>query len=232
MADNAVFVQSFAGECAQMENPTDAGLLRNVYLVDDDERVIDVVKIQLTSAGYDVRAFSNSSAFLESFSDLPPGVVVTDQRMPEYEGLEVLTQLVSQARHRFRVILLTGYPETRVAVQAMQLGAVTVLDKPFDKAQLIAAIELGFQALDHEADEELDLPPLLPDGRTYLGRLSEREREVIDRVYKGETNKAIAIGLQISIKTVEKHRGKAMKKMEVGSLAALVRLMRREYGLS
>jgi len=127
---------------------------------------------------------------------------------------------------------LSGYPETRVAVEAMRHGAVTVLDKPYNRDQLLASLEEAFDALARAATDDKGLPAVLPDGTQYLDRLSSRERQVVDLVYKGETNKSIGIQLGISIKTVEKHRGKAMKKMEVSSLAELIRLMERELGTS
>jgi FixJ family two-component response regulator len=112
----------------------------------------------------------------------------------------------------------------------MKSGAVTVLDKPFDRRELIDAVEEGFRQLKDAETVDHALPPVLPENETYLKRLSEREREVIQMVYDGSTNKAIGIELGISTKTVEKHRGKAMKKMQVLSLASLVRLMDRELG--
>jgi FixJ family two-component response regulator len=149
--------------------------------------------------------------------------------MKQMEGLDVQRYLSSRPND-FRVILVTAFPRTSLAVAAMKSGAVTVLDKPFDRRELIDAVEEGFRQL-HDA-EMIDhaLPPVLPENETYLKRLSEREREVIQMVYDGSTNKAIGIQLGISTKTVEKHRGKAMKKMQVLSLASLVRLMDRELG--
>jgi FixJ family two-component response regulator len=147
------------------------------------------------------------------------------------EGTEVQIQLLSRPSH-FRVILVTAFPRTSLAVAAMKNGAVTVLDKPFDRQELVTAVEEGFRQLNDAETYDHSLPPLLPNNENYLQRLSEREREVVQLVYEGATNKAIGIQLGISIKTVEKHRGKAMKKMSVLSLASLVRLMDRELGRS
>jgi FixJ family two-component response regulator len=130
--------------------------------------------------------------------------------------------------HRFQLILLSGYPETRVAVQAMKQGAVTVLDKPYNKDQLLESLNEAFSALARAVLDDSGLPAVLPNGEIYADRLSAREKQVVDLVYEGETNKSIGIKLGISIKTVEKHRGKAMRKMEVNSLAELVRLIDRE----
>lgn len=200
---------------------------RHVYVIDDELQVLEVIEMQLTAAGYSVKSFSRPKDFLDQVESLPDGVVISDQRMPEIEGLGVQKAL-KRWEHKFALILLSGYPETRVAVEAMKQGAVTVLDKPYNKEQLLASIEEAFVQLDRRVQDDNGLPPVLPDGETYGSRLSSREHQVIDLVYEGETNKSIGIRLGISIKTVEKHRGKAMRKMEVSSLAELVRLIDRE----
>ena len=202
--------------------------LRSVYVVDDEIQVLEVMQLQLAAADYRVRTFGNARSFLAAVDTLDPGVVITDQKMPEMNGLELQEQLQARA-HQFRIILLSGYPETRVAVQAMKQGAVTVLDKPYNKDHLFESIEEAFQVLNRAMLDEKGLPPPLP-GEKYIDRLSDRERQVIDYVYEGATNKKIAILLGISIKTVEKHRGKAMKKLNVSSLAELIRLIDREQG--
>lgn len=202
---------------------------RRVYAIDDDAAVLEVVQMMLRQAGYDVRAYQSSAQFVAEAAQLPPGVVVTDQVMNQVEGIEIQRRLSARPSD-FRVILVTAFPRTSLAVAAMKSGAVTVLDKPFDRRELLEAVEEGFRQLQNAESSEQALPPLLADGESYLSRLSEREREVIQLVYEGATNKGIAIQLGISIKTVEKHRGKAMKKMQVSSLASLVRLMDRELG--
>ncbi len=204
-------------------------ITRRVYVVDDDKAVLDVMQMMLMQSGFDVRAYQSSAQFVVESAGLPPGVVVTDQVMSQMDGIEVQRHLSARPNH-FRVILVTAFPRTSLAVAAMKSGAVTVLDKPFDRRELVEAVEEGFRQLQNAEHLDQALPPVLPDSETYLKRLSEREREVTQLVYDGATNKGIAIQLGISIKTVEKHRGKAMKKMEVHSLASLVRLMDRELG--
>lgn len=200
---------------------------RRVYVLDDEPQVREVIEMQLRAAGYDVVTFSSSLDFLVQVDRLPGGVLVSDQRMPDVDGL-TLQKRLHDLGQPFQVILLSGFPETRVAVQAMKQGAVTVLDKPYNKGQLLSSIEDAFKILNRAGTEEQGLPPILPMGERYVDRLTQREREVIGHVYEGQTNKAIAIALGISIKTVEKHRGKAMKKMLVTSLAELIRLLDRE----
>ena len=185
--------------------------------------------MQLSAAGFKVSTYTGAPEFLSVAESIPAGIVISDQRMPEMDGLNL--QLELQRWHqKFPLIILTGYPETRIAVQAMKQGAVTVLDKPYNKDQLLSAIEEAFAVFDRNASDETHLPPVLPNGVTYRDRLSGREAQVVNLVYDGETNKSIGITLGISIKTVEKHRGKAMMKMEVGSLAELIRLIDRERG--
>lgn len=201
--------------------------VKYVYVIDDEVQVLEVIEMQLTAAGYNVQAFMRPRDFLQQLEQLQPGVVISDQRMPEIEGLKVQQELKNWS-HKFQLIILSGYPETRVAVQAMKQGAVTVLDKPYDKDKLLESLEEAFVGLSRAILEDTGLPPVLPNGESYSNRLSTRESQVVELVYEGETNKSIGIHLGISIKTVEKHRGKAMRKMEVNSLAELVRLIDRE----
>ena len=211
------------------ERPLPPAVGMRVYVVDDDKAVLDIVQMMLSQAGYDVRAYQSSARFVEESKDLLPGVVVTDQVMHEVEGIEVQRHLNARPNH-FRVILVTAFPRTSLAVSAMKFGAVTVLDKPFDRRELIAAVQEGFRQLHDAENFDRALPPALPLGESYLDRLSKREREVILLVYEGATNKSIGIQLGISVKTTEKHRGHAMKKMTLSTLASLVRLIDRERG--
>jgi two-component system response regulator FixJ len=204
-----------------------SNLGRRVYVLDDEQPVLGMLQLMLTHAGFDVVTYNAPLEFLDQFRTLPPGVVLTDQVMGSAEGIDVLRQLRDRPGE-FSVILMTAFPKMKLAVDAMRAGAVTVLDKPFDRESLVAAVEDAFRQLDAAVEEESVLPPLLPDGLTYFEQLSAREKDVLKLVYEGATNKSIAIRLNISIKTVEKHRGRGMKKMGVNSLAALIRLMDRE----
>lgn len=206
---------------------TESNENRRVYVLDDEVQVLEVIEMQLNAAGFDVVTFNSSLTFLDRAAELPSGVIISDQRMPEIDGLTVQKNL-QQLGNKFQVIMLSGFPETRIAVEAMKHGAVTVLDKPYKKDQLISSIEEAFQTLQRATADDAGLPPILPGGERYLEKLSKRERQIVDQVYIGQTNKSIAIALEISIKTVEKHRGKAMRKMCVSSLAELIRLIDRE----
>ncbi|MEZ6062320.1 MAG: response regulator [Planctomycetaceae bacterium] len=203
--------------------------LRKVYAIDDDTQLLDLVTMQLEPEGFDVRCYARPTDFLADLPHLEPGVVVTDQCMPAVTGLAIQKALQGRTP-QLPMILISGIPSTRVSVQAMRQGAITVLDKPYDKAELIDSIHEALNVLQHAMEKSDSLPPVLPNGGRYLDRLSRREREVIDLVYDGATNKSAGIQLAISIKTVEKHRSKAMKKLEVNSLAELIRLIERERG--
>jgi len=204
---------------------------RRVYVIDDEIQVLEVMKIQLESMGFGAQTYSSSETFLLQMPRLPPGVVIADQRMPFANGLEIQRRL-KEFPSSFKMILLSGFPETRVAVEAMRQGAITVLDKPYQREELLDSLNQAFKELRRSMADEIGLPDALPGGGLYLDSLSRREREVIDLVYRGATNKSVSIALGISIKTVEKHRSKAMRKMQVSSLAELVRLLDRELPLS
>ena len=200
---------------------------RHVYVIDDEVPVLEVIRLHLEAIGFSVTTYSAPNSFLDALAELPSGVVIADQRMPYANGLDI-QQRLKEFPAAFKVILLSGFPETRVAVEAMRQGAVTVLDKPYNRDELLASLNLAFDELGRSVADEQGLPDALPGGQLYLNGLSRREREVIDLIYRGATNKSASIALGISIKTVEKHRGNAMRKMHVASLAELIRLMDRE----
>ena len=150
-----------------------AGPARCVYVIDDEIQVLEVIEMQLVAAGYAVKTFSRASDFLGAVEHLLPGIIISDQRMPEIDGLHLQREL-QKWKHKFPLIILTGFPETRVAVKAMKQGAITVLDKPYNKTQLIASIEEAFETLDRTITEDDQLPPILSNGTAYKDRLSGR----------------------------------------------------------
>jgi FixJ family two-component response regulator len=198
-----------------------------VYVIDDDLAVLEFLRLSLDLAGYQPRCYQSASLFLQEVVDLVPGVVISDQVMAEMPGLELQRKLV-ESLPAFRFILISGYPRTSLAVASMRLGAISVLDKPFDRRELLEAVAEGFRQLEISREQSAALPPVLPDGRSYLSLLSRQELSVIQLVYEGATNKAISIQMGLSVKTVEKHRSRAMRKLQVNSVAGLVRLVQRE----
>lgn len=198
-----------------------------IYVVDDDPDVLKIMQLVLSRAGYIASCFSHPVSFLNSLSELRAGIVITDQNMPVVDGLELQRELF-QYDETFQLIVISGYPNTSVAVQAMRTGAVTVLDKPCPREVLLKAVEDAGVEFHKKQLSNVGLPSPLPRGQGYLDRLTPREHEVVELVYQGKTNKAIGIQLEIAMKTVEKHRKSVMEKLEVSSLASLIRLLERE----
>jgi FixJ family two-component response regulator len=200
---------------------------RPVYILDDDSEVLQVLRVMISAAGWSVECFRSADEFVSQIPSLAPGIVVLDQVMGEMDGIDVMRRLAARAGE-FRSILITGYPRTSITVNAMRLGAVSVMDKPIDRLELLPVIATASLELQPRGSESEVLPPVLGKDESYFDRLTPRERQVIVRVYQGETNKCIAMQLELSIKTVEKFRSRAMRKLNVRSLALLVRLLDRE----
>lgn len=205
--------------------------IQSVFVIDDDELLLKALAHQLKSDGYEVSGFSSGREFLKAFPDLSPGIILMDIRMPQINGLELQRRLISRGLS-WPVIVMSAFPGTDGTVLAMRQGAFTVLDKPIRIPELLELMKDAFAELRRRCDQVDDLPAELGGQVRYIDRLGERERSIIDRVYAGSTNRAIAEDLNLSVKTVEKHRGRAMKKMQVGTFAQLIRLMERELGIN
>jgi two-component system CheB/CheR fusion protein len=190
-----------------------------IYVVDDDRSVREATRAMLTSAGYRVETFADGQALLDADRTAARGCVLIDLRMPGMSGLDLLARLAA-AGSSLPALLITGYGDVPMAVEAMRAGAVDFIEKPVRSEQLLAAVE---RALRHAA-----APGELSAWRTAaslrLASLTQRERQVMDEVVAGHANKEIAARLGISQRTVETHRANVMKKMGAASLADLVRL--------
>ena len=192
---------------------------KRVYIVDDEEAIRDSLSVQLGSAGFDVHAFSSGGDFLEAAPRLGPGCLLSDLRMPELDGLALLSRL-TELRLPCPVVLMTGHGEIALAVQAMKAGAVDFIEKPFDESTVLDSIQLAHQRLAKTvANEEVEA------AITRLAQLTYREREVLDALVEGLPNKTIAFNLGISPRTVEVHRARVMEKLQVRNLSQLVRLV-------
>ena len=187
-----------------------------VIIVDDDEAVLDSLAALLTAEGFAVAGFESAAALLDRHPDALDGCLVTDVRMPAIDGLELIEAL--KARGALPpIVVITGHGDVPMAVKAMQLGARDFIEKPFEPARLVAAIRACLAA--PAAPVERADPALA----RQVDSLTPREREVLERLVLGGSNKTIARELGISPRTVEIHRARVMEKMGAASLAQLVR---------
>lgn len=190
-----------------------------VSVVDDDALVLRSLGRLLQSVGYAVRTFSSSQDFLAYYADAAPSCVVMDLSMPGLDGLE-LQQALSRKGDAPPVVFLSGHGSIASSVQAMKAGAVDFLTKPFDDRQLIGAVNAAVEK--DRATRKAQAERAAVESR--LAALTPREREVLERVVTGKLNKQIAAELGTAEKTVKVHRACMMRKMQVNSLAELVRL--------
>jgi two-component system response regulator FixJ len=189
-----------------------------VYVIDDDAAMRDSLDFLLGAAGFNVRLFDSAQIFLNELPDLAFGCVVTDIRMPGMDGMELLRQLNSRAR-RLPVIVMTGHGDIPLAVEAMKLGALDFLEKPFEDDGLIGMIETALSQNESGPKNEAATAEMA----ARVAFLTQRERQVMQGLVTGQSNKVIAREYDISPRTVEVYRANVMTKMQAGSLSELVR---------
>lgn len=192
---------------------------RCVYVVDDDSLVRRSLHFALQAAGYAVRAFMSGRDFLDEADVLAAGCVLLDVRMPEMDGLAVLAELGSRAAH-LPVVIITGHGDVTTAVQAMKRGATDFLEKPFTDEALIEILDSVFEALPASAEADAERT----QAKAQVARLTPRERELLQCLLSGMSNKGVANHLGISVRTVEMHRSNLMQRFQVRSLADVVRV--------
>ncbi|UNU45263.1 DNA-binding response regulator [Sphingopyxis sp. YF1] len=190
-----------------------------VHIVDDEDAIRRSASFMLKTSGYVVETWPSGAAFLKEIGHVPEGCVLLDVRMPEMDGLEVQQALLDRGV-MMPVIVLTGHADVSIAVRAMKAGAVDFLEKPFEKAVLIAAIETAFARI-ASAD---GAAARAAEADVILAVLTPREREVLEGLAQGLPNKTIAYDLGISPRTVEVHRANLMAKLDVRSLSDALRL--------
>lgn len=190
-----------------------------VHIVDDEESIRRSASFMLKTSGYAVETWQSGAAFLKEIRHVPEGCVLLDVRMPEMDGIEVQQALLERGV-TMPVIILTGHADVSIAVRAMKAGAVDFLEKPFEKAVLIASIETAFARIS-AAD---GAAARAAEADVVLAILTPREREVLEGLAQGLPNKTIAYDLGISPRTVEVHRANLMAKLDVRSLSDALRL--------
>jgi two-component system response regulator FixJ len=211
---------------------------RTIYIVDDNVEFLESTRFWLSGAGFDVRTFGDPLAAVEALAQRErdeAACLMLDVRMPQLSGLDLHDALIDRGA-QLPVIYMSGHADVPLAVQAMQKGAVTLLEKPFDEGALESAIESAFanaqraSAVQPQAhDGAVAADPAQDEARSRFaareGRLTPREREVLSYVIQGIYNKNIADRVGLSIKTVELYRARGMAKMQARSVAELTRMM-------
>jgi len=192
---------------------------RLIHIVDDEEAIRRSASFMLKTSGFDVQTWPSGVAFLKEARNVPVGCVLLDVRMPEMDGLEVQQALLAGGI-AMPVIVLTGHGDISIAVRAMKAGAVDFLEKPFEKARLLEAIEAAFERLHDQAGRA----DRAQDAATAVAALTSRERDVLEGLAQGLPNKTIAFDLGISPRTVEVHRANLMTKLNVRSLSDALRI--------
>lgn len=190
-----------------------------VHLVDDDEAIRRSASFMLRTSGFVVKTYASGQELLEVGKQLELGCVLLDVRMPGMDGLEVQQALHEQGI-RLPIIVMTGHGDVSVAVQAMKAGAVDFLEKPFEKAQLLSALQEGSERLAKAGGRVARTA----EAKARLDVLTPREREVLAGLVRGHPNKTIAYDLGISPRTVEIHRANVMSKLGVASLSEALRI--------
>jgi two-component system, LuxR family, response regulator FixJ len=190
-----------------------------VHVIDDDEAVRESLEFLLRTAHYQVRTYDSAVSFLKALPTGGTGCIVTDVRMPEVSGIDLLRRL-KELGNAMPVIVITGHGDVPLAVEAMKVGAADFLEKPFDEDTLLASVRAALGRAQKDVQRDAERAAL----QERLASLSHREREVLEGLVAGYPNKTIAYDLGISPRTVEIYRANVMTKMKAASLSELVRM--------
>lgn len=193
-----------------------------VHIVDDDEAMRDSLRFLLESLQVPVRTHASARDFLSAYNPGQSGCLVLDVRMPEISGLQLQEEL-AQRRIWIPIVMITGHGDVPMAVRAMKSGAFDFLPKPFNGQDLLECVQRALAADASHRQEDVQRRA----AAEQLRLLTSREREVLNHLLGGKSNKLIARQLTISVKTVEVHRRNVMEKMAARSVAELVALCHR-----
>ena len=190
-----------------------------VHVIDDDEAVRDSLAFLLETVDLKVKTYDSALRFLEQPSPADPGCLITDIRMPEMTGLDLVRRL-NERGSTLPVIVITGHGDVPLAVEAMRAGVVDFIEKPFNDEAILAALRRALDLSRDHAEVVAEKKAIVQ----RLDKLSGRERQVLDGLVAGQANKVIALNLGISPRTVEVYRANLMTKMQASSLSELVRM--------
>lgn len=197
-----------------------------VHVVDDDPAIRDSLSFLLGSAELEPVTYESATALLDRAQELEPGCIITDVRMPNMNGLELVLELKKRGS-RHPVIVLTGHADVALAVEAMKAGVVDFIEKPFNDDVLLKAVKTALASEQSAHARHAERAAV----EARVAQLSQREREVFEAIVAGESNKSAAQKLGISPRTVEIYRAHVMDKMEAQTLSDLVRMaLLRERG--
>jgi len=190
-----------------------------VHIVDDDDALRESLAFLLGTARINVATHASASAFMEAIPGAKLSCVITDVRMPGMSGIDLLKRL-REMKIEVPVIVITGHGDVPLAVEAMKVGAIDFLEKPFDDEVLLASVKAAIERQGGEIKRNAELAEIV----SRLAALSNRERDVLGGLVAGRANKQIALDLGISPRTVEIYRANLMNKMQAGGLSDLVRM--------
>jgi FixJ family two-component response regulator len=191
---------------------------RTIFLVDDDAAVCHALSVFLEASGYGVKTFSSAEAFLEDAGCTVDGIMLLDQRMTGMSGLELQAELARRGID-LPIIFITGHGSVQMSVKAVKAGAINFLEKPFSNEDLLASIGEAFSRVDDSRKHRTQAATL----RKNYASLTDREREVMQHIITGMSNRNLAEMLGVSDRTIEVHRYRGMKKMGAESLPDLIR---------
>ena len=191
-----------------------------IHVIDDDDSARHSLEFLIDCAGMAVRAYPSATAFLAAVPDLEPGCIVTDVRMPEMSGLQLIERLKALGVTS-PIIVITGHADVPMAIEAMKQGVADFIEKPFSDDAILGAIRSALARAGGRSQIDAEKSEIT----AKLATLSQREREVLHGLVQGQANKVIAYELDISPRTVEVYRANVMTKMGAGSLSELVRMV-------
>ena len=192
---------------------------RTVFVVDDDAAALDSLVVLLRSDGLNPRGFSSAPSFLDTLTSDARGCIISDVRMPGMDGVQLLRTLKSM-QCLLPVIVITGHADVTVAVQAMKAGAAEFVQKPFESELILRMVRACLEDNDDAVDASAKRTRVL----RRIESLTPRERQVLNLIMEGASNKVVASSLAISPRTVEIYRANVMSKMRADSLSDLIRM--------